>query len=375
MRALVAFTLALSLPGQTPQPVQPPLQDQLQQTLQKHLLALAPGAQAAVVLPDDTLHPVAIGLADRAANTPMTNDGKLLAGSVGKTFFAALAIQLANEKKLDLDAHLSTWLAAQPWFARLPNGKDITLRHLLQHRSGLPRYEFDPAFTEQLLAKPDHLFTPTEEIAFVLTAKPRFAPGQGFEYADTNYVLLGMVLEQVTGKPCYDEIQRRFLTPQKLQATIPSVGRAIPGLVQGHAGEGNPFGNRDAMLVDGKLPFDPGFEGAGGGFASTASDLSRWAKALWGGDVLGARKPEALDAQPAPLGRNARYGLGVIVVPTPHGPAHGHSGFFPGWMAEVRWYPDAKVAVAILVNGSAERGLGRALQTCADDLVAIARAR
>jgi D-alanyl-D-alanine carboxypeptidase len=370
MHALIAFSLACSLAAQAPSS----LAERLQQALADRLGELAPGAQAAVVLPDDTLVPFHCGVADSTTKAPMTDDGKLLAGSVGKTFFAALAVQLANEGKLDLDAKLSNWLTNEPWFAKLPNGGAITLRHLLQHRSGLPRYEFDPRFLEQLLAQPDHCFTPAEEIAFVLEAKPRFAPGLGFEYADTNYVLLGLVLERVTGKPCYDEIRRRFLEPLRLHATVPSVGRTIPGLLQGHAGASNPFGGCDAMLQDGRLPFDAGFEGAGGGFASNASDLARWARALWGGAVLGDRKTEVLDGKPAPLGRDTRYGLGVIITSTPNGQAFGHSGYFPGYQAEVRWYPDANVAIAVLVNGSAERRLSRALQDVADACVGLARA-
>jgi D-alanyl-D-alanine carboxypeptidase len=378
MRAVaVSWLLSLPLLAQTAAPpaAAPPLGERLQAAVQARLGKLAPGAQAAVVLPDGELVKVATGVADRATGAAMTHDGKLLAGSTGKTFFAALAVQLVNEKKLDLDAKVGTWFTAEPWFARLPNAKDITVRHLLAHRSGLMRYEFDPAFTATLLAKPDHCFTPVEELAFVLDKEPRFAAGAGFEYSDTNYVLLGLVLEKVAGKPCYDEIRTRFLAPLQLTNTVPSVGRRIPGLLQGHAGANNPFGGRDAMLVDGELPFDPGFEGAGGGFASTASDLARWAKALWGGDLLGACREQVLDGKQAPLGKDTRYGLGVILFPTTHGPAMGHRGFFPGWMSEVRWYPDAKCAVAVLVNSSAERGLSRALQDCANELVGIAIAK
>ncbi|MFY9345907.1 MAG: serine hydrolase domain-containing protein [Planctomycetota bacterium] len=333
----------------------------LQPALAERLADLAPGAQAAVVLPDGTLVPFAAGVADRVAKTPMPHDGKMLAGSTGKTFFAALACQLVNEGKLDLDAKVATWFSGEAWFARLPNHADVTLRHLLMHRSGLMRYEFDPAFTRQLLAKPDHCFTPREELAFVFDQEPRFAAGAGFEYSDTNYVLLGLVLEKVTGKPCQDEIARRFLGPLELRHTVPGAGRRIPGLLQGHAGAGNPFGGRDAMLVDGEMPFDPGFEGAGGGYASTASDLARWARALYGGDVLGELLPQVVDGKPAPLGKGTRYGLGCIVDETALGPAWGHRGFFPGWLSEMRWFPELKIAVAVLVNSSGERRLPRAL--------------
>ena len=351
------------------------LAGKLQQALAERLADLAPGAQAAVVLADSTLVPFTAGVADRGTKTPMPNDGKLLAGSTGKTFFAALACQLVREKKLDLDAKVATWFADDAWFRRLPNHADITLRHLLMHRSGIMRYEFDPEFTKQLVAKPDHCFTPLEELAFVFDKQPRFEAGEGFDYSDTNYVLLAMVLEKVAGAPCYDEIARRFLVPLQLAHTVPSVGRKIPGLVQGHAGENNPFGGRDAMLVDGELPFDPGFEGAGGGFATTAGDLARWARSLYEGDVLGELRAQVVDGKPAPLGKGTLYGLGCIVDDTALGPAWGHRGFFPGWMSEMRYFPDAKIAVAVMVNSSADRRLPRALPQWALALAQIAAGR
>jgi D-alanyl-D-alanine carboxypeptidase len=374
MRHLAAVPLlAAAIAAQ--QASAPPLAERLQQALQQRLGALAPGAQAAVALPDGAVVAVQCGHVDRARSAPMPADGKLLAGSTGKTFFAALACQLANEQKLDLDAKVATWFHDEPWLARLPNGPDVTLRHLLMHRSGLMRYELDPAFLRELLARPDHRFTPLEELAFVLDKEPRFAAGQGFEYADTNYVLLGLVLERVTGRPCYAEIERRFLQPLGLRHTVPSVGRRIDGLVQGHAGEQHPFGDRDAVLVDGELPFDVGFEGAGGGFATTATDLARWAHALYGGDVLGGMRDQAIAGEKAPLGKDTRYGLGVIVDATALGPALGHRGFFPGYTSEMRYFPDLRVAVAVLANTSAGRGLARGLADAANELARLAAGR
>lgn len=348
----------------------------LQRALAERSGERVPGAQLAVALADGTLLEIAHGLADRDARTPMTTDARMLAGSTGKTFFAALALQLAGEARIDLDAPLAKWLGGEPWWRDLPNGEAITLRHLMQHRSGLPRYEFAPAFARALRERPDHRFTPTEEIAFVFDAEPRFRPGEGFEYADTNYVLLGMALEQATGTDCYAAIERRFLRPLALGGTVPSVGRAIPGLTNGYAGEGNPFGGRDAMLDGGRLPFDVGFEGAGGGFATTAGDLARWAQALYCGPLLGERELTAmLDARPAPLGRDARYGLGAIVQPTRLGTAVGHRGFFPGWLSEMRCFRERGIAVAILVNGSADLRVARELPEWATDLAEIAVGR
>ena len=129
------------------------------------------------------------------------------------------------------------------------------------------------------------------------------------------------------------------------------------------------------MLVDGRLPFDPGFEGAGGGFASTAADLARWAKALYEGDVLAGVRDEALAGLPAPLGPDARYGLGVMIERTELGAAWGHSGFFPGSMTAMRYFPGAKVAVAVMANSSADTALAGELSAWAVELARVAAAR
>lgn len=372
----VPFLLPAAFRAQEPGADAPAtLRTQLEATLRDLRGDRVPGAQAAVVLADGQLLTVAVGLADRDAEIPMPIDGRLLAGSTGKTFFAALALQLVREERLDLDARVATWLGEEAWYPRVPNAEDITVRQLMQHRSGVMRYELSREFLRALVAQPDHLFTPAEEVAFVLDKKPRFAAGEGFDYSDTNYILLGMILERITGKPCYDEIRTRFLAPLRLADTVPSVGRRIAKLVQGYAGAGNPFGGRDAMLVDGELPFDPGFEGAGGGFASTAGDLARWAKALYEGDVLAGVREQALDGLPAPLGPGTKYGLGVMIDRTALGPAWGHSGFFPGSMSAMRYYPDHNVAVAVMVNSSVDGRLGGELTSWTTDLARVATRR
>jgi CubicO group peptidase (beta-lactamase class C family) len=120
------------------------------------------------------------------------------------------------------------------------------------------------------------------------------------------------------------------------------------------------------------LPFDPGFEGAGGGFAATAADLARWAVALYEGDVLAGVRDEALAGLPAPLGPDARYGLGVMIDATELGAAVGHSGFFPGYLCAMRYYPDVGVAVAVLVNSSATPRLSLELVSWTTKLARIA---
>jgi D-alanyl-D-alanine carboxypeptidase len=187
-----------------------------------HAVGRFPGATLGVALPDGNVMAFAIGSADTVLRTPLTPTSKMLAGSVGKTFFAALALQLVDEGRLDLDAPISTWLGTKPWFARLPNGADITVRMLMNHTSGLVRYEFDPRVTEKLTAEPDHVWTPEERVGYVLDTEPPFAAGSGWQYSDTNYIVLGMIMERITGAPLYPQIRTRVIDRVGLANTVPS---------------------------------------------------------------------------------------------------------------------------------------------------------
>ena len=327
-----------------------------------HAAGRFPGATAAVALPDGSTIALAVGLADTAQRRPMRPADRMLAGSVGKTFVAAVALRLVQEGRLSLDERLSRWLGSESWFDRLPNAHAITIRMLMHHTSGIQRYEFKPQVTTILTNEPDKVWTPEERVGFVLGDTPPFAAGQGWDYSDTNYILLGMVIERITGSDLYAEVRHRILEPLGLRHTVPSDRRSIPGVVQGYAGPDNPFGRTDAMLVDGRMVINPQMEWAGGGFATTAEDLARWAKALYEGRVLdSATTAMMLDGVPARLGPDTRYGLGVIIRPTRLGITYGHSGFFPGWVTDMMYFPELRTAVAVQVNTSAPRTIGRPL--------------
>ena len=370
--AAVAFIVAASAcsSGRTPDP-QPPTasvpsaHDALRARMQLALDSLAaraafPGAVAAVALPDGSVVSVATGQTE-ADGRALESDDRMLAGSVGKTFFAALALVEVRNGRLDLDAPISRYLADEPWFDRLPNARDITVRMLMNHTSGIERYEFDPRVGEALVANPDRVWTPLDRISYILDSDAPFAAGAGWVYSDTNYIVLGVILEKIVGRDLYDEIQRRFIGPLALANTIPSNARVLEGVVQGYAGPGNPFGGSETMIgADGRLAFNPQMEWAGGGYASTAGDLARWARLLYRGDVVGAAMlTEQLGTVSAPqLGAGAGYGLGVIVRTTELGVARGHSGFFPGWITEVYYFPALDVAAAVQYNTSVGRQLG-----------------
>jgi D-alanyl-D-alanine carboxypeptidase len=210
----------------------PPLLAKVQATLDDlRAKAAFPGVNVGIVLPDGRSAGIASGLADVENKVPLRLADRFLAGSVGKTFVAAVVLQLVEEGKVGLDDRLEKWIGREPWFDRLPNARELTVRSLLNHTAGLPEYFERKGFTEALKGDPDRDWTPAERLAFVLDARPLFPVGKGWSYADTDYIAVGMVAERAGGKPLFAEVERRLLKPLKLDGIVPSDRRAIPGLV------------------------------------------------------------------------------------------------------------------------------------------------
>ncbi|HEU4712898.1 MAG TPA: serine hydrolase domain-containing protein [Pyrinomonadaceae bacterium] len=361
---VVCLLMYVAAHAQTSVANKPSLRTALQLKLDEwHKAGSFPGATVGVVLENGESFGLAVGVSDRETKRPMTPNDRMLAGSVGKTFAAATALQLIKEGKIGLDDKIEKYLGREEWFARLPNAREITVRQLMNHTSGLVRYEFKEQFTKDLTSNPEKVWKPAELVAYLLDEKPPFEAGKGWDYSDTNYIVLGMIIEKVTGRKFYDEANRRLIRPLKLTDTIPQDGPKLAGVIQGYAGANNPFGGTDAMIVNGKFAINPQFEWTGGGYVSTAHDLARWAKLMYEGKAFSAELlPQVLDGVAAPmLGRETKYGLGVIIRKTAVGTAYGHSGFFPGYMTDMMYFPEHKVAVAVQVNTSVGRSLGKPL--------------
>ena len=367
LKSSLAWALALAcsgpLVGQQAPASRPSLQERLQSKFEElHKAASFPGGTAAFALPDGRVIAIAVGVSDRAAGTKMKTSDRLLLGSVGKTYVSAVALQLVHEGRFALDDPISKFLGAEPWFTRLPNAQTITVRHLMTHTSGLVRYELNPKFTADLSANPDKVWTPEARLAYLFDATPAFAPGEGWDYSDTNYIVLGMIIERTGRAPYYDQLRSRILVPLALKDTVPADSRTVPGLVQGYAGGGgqNPFGGTDEMIHDGRFAVNPQFEWTGGGLAVTTADLARWGKLLYEGQVIDpSLMPELLRGVPARLGPESKYGLGVIIRPTPFGITYGHSGYMPGYQTELLYVPGLKTAIAVQFNSSARGATGR----------------
>ena len=330
-----------------------PLRARLQRMLDSVRVARGfTGATLGVALADGRTLALATGMADTARKIPLTPQSMLLSGSIGKTYVVAVVLQLVAEGRLDLDAPVARYLGDLPWYSRLPNAGAITVRQLLNHTSGLVRYEFDPRATKVLREQPMKAWTPEERLSYLLDTRAGFEAGQGWDYSDTNYIVIGMIVERLTGRAYYDELRRRVLEPLALRHTIPSDRPDIP-VANGYAGPKNDLGGYDASVVDGRLAVNPQFEWTGGGIASTADDLARWGKLLYEGRAFpDSLLPVMLAGVPSKLGPNVTYGLGVMIRQTPQGPVWGHSGFFPGYASEMVYLPAAKTAVGFQVNQS-----------------------
>jgi D-alanyl-D-alanine carboxypeptidase len=306
---------------------------------------------------------VASGVADLQTNTPLRSSDRLLAGSIGKTFVATLTMMLVQDGKLNLDDKIEKSLGSEPWFSKLPNASNITLRMLLNHSSGIENHVDVESFRKQLLKSAARNIRYEELVAFILNKKPLFPAGTGFNYADTNYILVGMIIEKVTGRKLYDLIDERILKPFKLDRTIPSNSLTLPDVANGYY-EGTP------LIVNGKFRINPQWEWAGGGFASNAQDLARWASTLYGGEVLLPKSLEEMFSSTS-SGEGSTYGLGTMVTRSRWGRAYGHDGEFPGYLSDMRYYAKYKIAIAVMVNSDETPGVSKFFASAADDFAGL----
>lgn len=321
--------------------------DQLQIALQSKIDSLRqaldiPAMAFSCILPTGEMISVASG---------MKPEQRMLAGSTGKTFFAALAMRLIAEGNLSLDEKVSHYLGTEPWYSTLQNAETITVRQLMHHTTGIEEYYELGDFMQRLRKEPDKTWTPDECISYTLGRPPLFAAGTDWSYADTNYLILGLVMERITKQNAYDQIKEHYLTPNKLKSTEPSTKRTLDKLVVGISGPNSPFGVTGPVLVNDQMLINPQMEWAGGGFISNTPDLVRWAKVYY--EAAFVPEPIRIEMRtgvPAKTGKNHAYGLGVQIRPSALGTSYGHGGWFPGYLTEMDYFPEKKLAVAIQLS-------------------------
>jgi len=311
-----------------------------------------PAIRATFIYKDQAPVTVVSGYADVEKQTPLKGNDLLLSGSTPKMFYATLALLLMEEGRLNVDDKLETYLGGRSWFDRLPNARDITLRQLLNHTAGVPEYYELGDFMKRLREEPDKNWTLEELVAYALDQSPLNKAGEKFGYADTHYLLLGMALEKILDGSVYPEIKRRILKPLGMRHTKVSDSRRIKGLACGYSMPNSPFGFSGATIRDGLFVINPQMEQMGGGYVSTTADWVRFIHGLMNGKILSAKSLEIMKTGVvAPItSAQDQYGLGLQIRPSPKGTGFGHGGWFPGYLTEVEYFPEAGVAIALQFN-------------------------
>lgn len=296
-----------------------------------------PGAVLLVREGDRTIR-LTSGFGNVRPRMPMRATDRFRVGSVTKAFVATVVLQLVGEKKLSLTDTVERWLHGV-----VPNGKRITLRHVLSHTSGLFDYGGDRKWLEAAYRDPMRRWTPREIVAVATAHKPHFAPGAGWSYSNTNYFVAGLIVEAATGHRLEAELRRRIFAPLRLRATSLDT---VPRIAGGHA-----HGYFLRPLEDVTVG-SPSYVWAAGALVSTADDVAHFFRALLTGRLL---RPDLLRAMKTtvPGAPEFSYGLGLEKVPTPCGTSWGHSGGSPGYSADSFNSRDGTRQVVVLVNATA----------------------
>ena len=300
---------------------------------------VAAGMPGAVVLVKDRAgtRVGTAGFADVERRRPMRADVAFRIGSVTKSFVAALVLQLAARGSLRLDDPVERWLPGV-----VPNGATMSLRRLLNHTSGLFDYSLDPRLTEAMYSRPT-LWRPLELVAVGTSHPPLFAPGAGWGYSNTNYVLLGLVVQAATKTTVETQLARRILRPLRLRDTaLPRTPRLRAPFAHGYVLPGR----KDVTGIGTTWAW------TAGGAASTVRDVASFYSALLKGRVL---KPALLREmrRTVPIGGNGDgYGLGLMISNRGCGFSWGHNGSVPGYTTYVLNSPSADRQLVVFVNGT-----------------------
>lgn len=286
------------------------------------------------------------GVGDLATGAKVPRDGQVRMGSNPKTFTAVVVLQLVGEGKIGLDAPVDAYLRGLVRGDGI-DGRQITVRQLLQHTSGLPNYS-------KYLSDDIRYYDPRELLDLALQHKADFAPGTNWAYSNTNYLVVGLIVQKVTGRPLAEEIDQRVIQRIGLRHTyFPAPGEEM---IRGRHPRGYYQDSAGAPLVD-ATEWDPSWAWAAGQMVSTNSDLNRFFSALLAGRLLPkAQLDQMRTTVPAsyPFPAGARYGLGLVSTPLSCGGVYwGHGGSMTGYETRGGVTEDGRAAnVAVTMQPS-----------------------
>ena len=297
----------------------------------------APGVIVGIWIPGEGSYVAAKGLADLKTRQSMRADDHFRIGSLTKTFTATALLILAGQKKLSLDDPVSKYA---PW---VPNGDHITLRMVANMTSGLHNYTEVDSWVRTAFSDLQRVWTPRELVDVGIGHPPDFPPGKGWHYSNTNYVLLGMILEQVSGKKIPQLFADEMFRPLHLTQTIWPTSSAMP----------DPYAHGITMQTLDHEQADATNRNPSGAFTageliSTLSDLRTWiVSAATGSLISRAMQKERLTwVTLPPMTPEHAYGIGIAIN---HGWL-GHTGELPGYNCGAHYLPEKKAVIVVMVN-------------------------
>jgi D-alanyl-D-alanine carboxypeptidase len=274
--------------------------------------------------------------------------------SMSKTFTSALILQLVAEGRIRLTDPATALLPP----LKKPIDRRITIAMLLDHTSGLHDFFLNPKIDKPLQSDPTRVWTAADSLGYV--GKPYFAPGKGWHYSNTNYLLLGLIAERVTGQPLASAIRTRLLQPSRLPTIwYQAIEQPRVGLAHGYRLPGTKVTVKPIDVADGTgiAPFRSVVTAAAGAgsLAGTSADLARWARLLYSGAVLGPDGTALLlggFAATAAYHPSVAYGYGIQAIVVDGHASFGHSGRLLGFRGAVRHFPADGITIAVLTNQS-----------------------
>ncbi len=326
---------------------------------------LIPGALVLLRTPQGEFT-VTYGTTLLGATSPPDADTHFRIASNTKTMTAAVIVLLAQEEKLTLDDPVSKYVPS------VPNGDNITIAQLLEMRSGLYNYTNDPIISKTIDTDPAKVWTPAELLAIAFAHPPNFPPGKEYEYNNTNYALLGLVAENVDGKPLAQVMHDRLFGPQNMQDTeLPS---STVNTIPEPYSHGYLYGSSSVALV-GEPPYSPEVQAAAragtllpkdytdvnhsnaaaaGGVISTTDDLATWIKALVGGKVFDAdyqrRWFDSLQPEDPSKPKGQKYGYGIAQLSWGSNTIYFHGGETPGYNSKISYDPANDMTLIVWTN-------------------------
>lgn len=306
-----------------------------------------PGVIAAVWVPNTGTWIKTFGSANTATGEAMSSGMSFRIASISKTFIATIALQLQEEGLLDLDDTLDKYITSPA----VPNANIITLRQLANMSSGLFDYTDDEEFDALQTADPLREWTPAELVEFGIRHEPYFAPGTSYHYSNTNFILLGMIIESVTGNSVQEEVSARIAEPLKLPNTYLATQTTMPE----YSSHGYKLGG-DGSTIQDITTISPSYAGSAGAIISNINELKTWVEALGKGTLI---TPESHDEQftwvDEPDSPITKYGLGVMKV----GNFIGHEGHIDGFNSVAMYLPSNGAVIVVMqnLNPSATAGI------------------